>query len=756
MNRTTRGMLFVSLLVGLTVLAGCREHMPHSFTLAGGDITQSHAKPAEGGYYTNWDPFAITIEAYPTQAVNPVNTQHVIVATVRDKDGKTLPNRRVEWIIPDGSVGALVEVDESGWRNSRGYKVTQKYAVTHTNNCDHVLTRGNQDPNDDIHLKAGQTWVVITSPVEGTTHMIVYAPGVYDWSKHKVFVKKHWYDVKWEFPPAATNPIGTDHVLTSRIMRHSDGKPLPGYEVTYKVTSGPDASLDSGGKTAMVTTDDQGYASTTLRQVNPLAGTNEISIDVVRPANEKCCRPKVHLATGVTSKTWIAPKIAIRKSAPRRAKVGHEFQYRMRVWNPSQAPATDVVVTDNLPEGIAYVSSSPQADTEGQSLTWRLGTLGPGQSRKLSVRVNPTRVGVFNNCANATAAYGLSARACARTVVTQPRLTLTKKGPAEVLICDSIPYTVTLGNPGSAAATNVVFKDTLPDGLTLTDGRKNITVNVGTLGAGATRHIRYTAKASKTGNYVNAATATADDNLSASDSVTTVVRQPVLVITKTGPDTRFLNRPLTYTISVTNKGDAVAKNTVLTDRLPSGASFVKATGGGSASGSTVTWRLGNLGPNESKEVTVTVKGIRVGKIKNIASVRAYCAKDDTSAMTEIKGVPAILLETIDVKDPVTVGQQVTYVISVTNQGTAVNTNIVIRCVLPDAEQFVSATGPTKHAAEGQTVSFEPVKNLAPKASVKYRVIVKGTQTGDVRFKVSLTSDQLTSPVEETESTRIYD
>ena len=37
----------------------------------------------------------------------------------------------------------------------------------------------------------------------------------------------------------------------------------------------------------------------------------------------------------------------------------------------------------------------------------------------------------------------------------------------------------------------------------------------------------------------------------------------------------------------------------------------------------------------------------------------------------------------------------------------------------------------------------------------YKVVVKGVAVGDVRFKVSLTSDQMTKPAEETESTHIY-
>ena len=111
-------------LILTTALMGCRNDMPHSVTWpASGDTVQSHPKPPEGGYYTNWDPFAVKLEVFPKEDKNPIRTQHVIVATVRDADGKPLPNRRVEWMLAEGGVGDIVEVDESGWRASRGYKV---------------------------------------------------------------------------------------------------------------------------------------------------------------------------------------------------------------------------------------------------------------------------------------------------------------------------------------------------------------------------------------------------------------------------------------------------------------------------------------------------------------------------------------------------------------------------------------------------------------------------------------------------------
>jgi len=757
MNKKMFGCIVMAVAVTtVAMVGGCRTHFPHSFTLAPGDVERMHGEPAEGGYYTNWDPYAASIEITPLLDVNPVRTQHVFVATVKDKNGKTLPNRRVEWLIPDGSVGTFVEVDESGWRSTRGHKITNKFAVTHTNNFNHTLTRGNDDPSDDVVLKPGQTWAVITSPVEGTTHVIAYAPGIFDWSKHKVFAVKHWLDAAWQLPAPAVNRIGTPHVFKTKVTKHSDGSPLVGYEVQYKVLDGPAATFAPGGKPiATVLTDKDGIATVTLNQTTPTKGVNNVEVRITRPENKQCCKPAQLIHIGKTSKTWVAPAIAITKTAPRTAVLGKNFLYNIVVSNPSKVTATNAVLTDPLPEGIVYVDSSPKAAVAGQNLTWKLGDLAAGASKSVSVTVKGARTGDFLNTATVVADDGLSAKASAPTKIIQPALVLTKQAPKEALLCDTIPFTVIVKNTGDAPATNVRIVDVLPEGMTMLDGRKKAEFDIGTLAPGVSKAGKMTVKASKVGTYTNTASVTGDGGLKASASSTTVVKVPVLVLTKTAPKMRFVGRNVKYTLSVTNNGDAAAKNTVLVDTLPATAQFVSASNGGQASGGKITWQLGTLAPKASATVTVTLKAVALGELRNYATATAYCAKASGESTTIVKGIPAILLECVDIEDPIEAGSQVTYVITVTNQGSADGTNIQIKCTLPAEQGYVSSTADTKAAVEGKVVTFAPLAKLAPKAKTVFKVVTKGLKAGDTRFKVSLTSDQMTSPAEETESTHIY-
>src|SRR5690606_22998137 len=117
---TTRGRaryvaaVFVCL-AAVSLICGCSGISANPFRLGnlpGTDIVRTHAKPSFLGYYHNFDPAAHQITITPVQSVNPVQTQHVLIATVCDKNGNGRRNRRVEWHIE--GPGHIVEVDESG------------------------------------------------------------------------------------------------------------------------------------------------------------------------------------------------------------------------------------------------------------------------------------------------------------------------------------------------------------------------------------------------------------------------------------------------------------------------------------------------------------------------------------------------------------------------------------------------------------------------------------------------------------------
>ena len=173
-------------------------------------------------------------------------------------------------------------------------------------------------------------------------------------------------------------------------------------------------------------------------------------------------------------------------------------------------------------------------------------------------------------------------------------------------------------------------------------------------------------------------------------------------------------------------------------------------------GNNVVWNIGDLNPGATKSVDVTLVGTQIGQIVNTASVTADCAESAVAkAPTEIAGIPAILLEVIDEEDPIEVGANVTYMIRVTNQGSLAGTNIKIDIQLENAAEYVSASGATNATANGKSISLAPVPSLAPKKQAVWKIVVKAVESGDVRFGVNMTSDQIDRPVRETEATNFY-
>jgi len=445
--------------------------------------------------------------------------------------------------------------------------------------------------------------------------------------------------------------------------------------------------------------------------------------------------------------------IKLDKIMPSEVRLNAPFDYSITVTNITDMDVADVVVTENIPGNFSTKSTNPAATKGEGKLVWKLGSFDPKESRKITISGIATNTECVKTCGAATYVIPV----CANVQVVQPKLQLVKTAPAEVLLCDPIPVKFVVTNSGTGSAQNVKIEDNLPADLRTADGRSKLLFDAGTLETGQSRQFTAELKASKTGKYVNKAVASSAGGLKAESETTTIVRQPVLAISKTGPEKRYLGRSVEYEITVTNKGDAPAKDLVLKDQLPSGVKFVSASDRGKVVAGKVQWNLGSLAAGKSRKFAVTVMPNKAGTVTNSVVATATCAEGvRASVKTLVAGIPAVLLEVVDIDDPIEIGGQTTYMIIATNQGSSPGTNISIVCTLEDNEQYVSSSGATSGTLAGNTITFAPLRSLAPKAKATWRVVVKAVKAGDVRFKVTMNTDQLTRPVEETEATHLYE
>jgi len=445
--------------------------------------------------------------------------------------------------------------------------------------------------------------------------------------------------------------------------------------------------------------------------------------------------------------------LLLEKVVPNEVMVGSPFGFRYNIKNLTPFPLYKVKVTDKVSDNFNMTSADPEpASVSGGLATWEFEYLQPDEVITILVTGTPAKEGTVTTCGIAS----YSAILCETINVVKADLELVKTAPPTVTICDQIALRYVVRNSGSSDLTGVTISDPLSGGLTTTDGASSVSIAVGSLPRGESRSYTVVAVPGKTGTYDSMAKASSRQGVSAQDGAATKVTSPVLTIACDAPSERFAGRPVPVCFTVKNTGDSVSTGTMVSAAVPAGVVFQGATAGGTLSGDQVVWNIGNLPAGESKEVCATFTLATPGQISITGMAKGECAKPvSTTCGTKVAGIPAILLEVVDIADPIEVGQNQTYEIVVTNQGSAPATNVKIECMLEDSQSYVSTTGVTAGSASGKKITLAPVASIAPKEKVSWRVVVKADKAGDVRFSVQMTSDQISRPVNETESTNQY-
>ncbi|HSJ54177.1 MAG TPA: DUF11 domain-containing protein, partial [Anaerolineae bacterium] len=220
--------------------------------------------------------------------------------------------------------------------------------------------------------------------------------------------------------------------------------------------------------------------------------------------------------TDTTATLVQAPAVTVAKSDGREwAEPGQQLVYSLRVTNTGSLPATGLVVADQLPAEVVYISGSaspPESSRTGQSLTWtNLGPLPPGDADILitvpvQVAIVPDATQLRNT---ATVSYQNSAgwsyeprSATDLTMVSAPILAIAKSdAPDPVLVGRLITYTLSWTNTGPAAATNVVVTDSVPLNTTFNacQGACSLNAgvvrwNVGSLAANSSESVRFSVR----------------------------------------------------------------------------------------------------------------------------------------------------------------------------------------------------------------------------------------------------------------------
>jgi uncharacterized repeat protein (TIGR01451 family) len=546
---------------------------------------------------------ASSVTISPSEAYNPIRTQHTLVAVVKDKDGGLVSGATVEWILnrAPGAVGDIVSMDGGSPK-----KIDNTYGTVKTD-------------------KNGEAKLTITSAREGITDVTAYVPDIKDAAVHKEFAVKHWLDLTVRFPNSAINAVGTKHVFTVQTVKVSDGSAVGNVPVRFTISDNePKASFGEAAPAATtytMKTDPYGFAAVTLQQDAPAQGTNTVKIDVLVPL-----KTGYVLVSKDVTKEWQATKLGVTKVGPEQITLLGQAEYTIKVNNTGDLAATGVTLTDTIPVGMSYVSSDPAGTVSGHTVSWNVGSLKKADSRTYTLVLKGNQTGLWTNTVVATSEEVGTATAQAITrVISPPEVTIKKTGPSGVFTGFTRAYTLTVTNTGAVALNDVVVTDYLPATMSYSSSTPSGTVtgsqiawNLGTLKIGETKSIVVILGGNKSGIAVNTATVTTREGATATDSLSiTVLGSPgahMSLIDSEDPIEE--GDTFTYTIKVlTQSEDNTLHNMNIVGLLPNEMVYVSADGPTSFTvvGQEVRFNsVATLAPGATVEFHIKVKAIRAG------------------------------------------------------------------------------------------------------------------------------------------------
>jgi uncharacterized repeat protein (TIGR01451 family) len=438
---------------------------------------------------------------------------------------------------------------------------------------------------------------------------------------------------------------------------------------------------------------------------------------------------------------------------------GDEFTYYLDVYNNGPRAATNITVTDELPPEMEFVSASTGC-TGTTTVTCTAASLASGFSIRFEIHVrvkadaktgdvvNTAMVtgdtedpNAGNNSDDATVHVIADADVDIDKRAIQGESTIESAEPG-----DEFRYLLDVFNSGPATAHNVVVSDTLPDQIELVSlssadctGTTTITCQAGSLdaGQGRTFTIRVRVKLDAAGDAVNTATVTTTstdpdpDNNSGSVTVHIISDADVRIFKSTSldegggdvtaraqraakaPDNAAVDAApgteFTYILDVNNAGPARARNVTVVDTLPAEVEILSVDEGCERQGQTVTCNAGTMSADSWTTFRIEVRILaRCGDIVNTANVRTDSPdpnQDNNTATHTVHIICADLtVDKADTPDPVLLGDEVTYTVTVINHGTDTAVDVQLTDTLPADVDLVSTAPAGDCSADGQTIS----------------------------------------------------
>jgi uncharacterized repeat protein (TIGR01451 family) len=415
----------------------------------------------------------------PSRFVAPVNSEVVMAAGIRSPDGFYVMRQPLEWMLAQDGVGQIVAVGHEGPHNTSyvlrnsPQKLATNYVRAHTSTISQTLDRGTPSPVDDVYLHRGQSWVSITSPTEGTTHVVVWTPKEQNWERRKATATIYWVDAAWRFPQGVTARSGQPQPLTTIVTR-SRGEPISGWVVRYELVDGPPAAFSRSGATVIeVRTDGAGRATADLMPLSSEPGITTVRVQIIRPQVARGDLPQMVVGQSNVGVQWTTPGLTVRSLGTSSTSANGAIAYRVEISNSGDLATHNVALNFTPPTGVIVLNSTPPAQVFGQRLQWQLGHLPPGTTSVVELNCRAKVAGSIRGTFVASSREIPRVESGVATEVRVNALAIKMTGPETSDVGREAKFLIDVTNTGSTPLTNITATDTFEPGLAHAGGERS-------------------------------------------------------------------------------------------------------------------------------------------------------------------------------------------------------------------------------------------------------------------------------------------
>ncbi len=172
-------------------------------------------------------------------------------------------------------------------------------------------------------------------------------------------------------------------------------------------------------------------------------------------------------AKDTASVTVTSPRLEVQLVGPGLRYLGRKALYSLKVSNPGDAAATNVTVSDVVPDGFKILAASDggRHDFASHTVSWFLGEIKPGESHEVKVEVQAVNPGEFKHKAAAVGAHNLNAESELTTRVEGLSALMLEMVDTDdpIEVNSETSYEVRITNTGSKMETDIKLIATIPD-----------------------------------------------------------------------------------------------------------------------------------------------------------------------------------------------------------------------------------------------------------------------------------------------------